>query len=120
MEKSINRVTFEHIENGIVTSGNIASAEKWADAYCKSIDMWQRDSVVAAILMAEMEYILDACYEKPEDLVPHEARLAASKQLLATMGELAVDPKEMERLLKYEASIRSGVYDDEDDEDSSS
>jgi len=118
MEKSINRVTYEHIENGIVTSGNIASAEKWADAYCKSIDMWQRDSVVAAILMAEMEYIFDACYEKPEDLVPHEPRLAASKQLLATMGKLAVDPKEMERLLKYEASIRSGVYDD--DEDSSS
>jgi hypothetical protein len=121
MGKSINRVTFEQIEDGIVTSGKIASAKKWADAYCQSIDMWQRDSVVAAILTTEMEHIFDMCYKKPEGLVPHELKIAAIKQLLATMGELAVDPAKMEQLAKYEASIRSGVYeDDEDDEDEQS
>lgn len=113
-ENTFNRVTHERIENGVVTSGKISSAKRWADAYCQSLDFWQQDSVVSAILMREMEHIFDSCL-KPEDLVPHEARLAASKQLLATMEKLAVDPKELERLSKYEALIRSGVYDDEVD-----
>jgi hypothetical protein len=124
MAKAINRVTHERIENGVVTSGRVASAEKWADAYRNSLDPWQWDSVVASILMREMEQVFDSCYGKPEMLLQHEVRLSAIKQLLSTMGELAVNPDEMQRILKYELHVRSGKTEEDemedDQEDSSS
>ncbi len=119
MSKAIYRITQERIENGVVTSGRIASAEKWAHAYRNILgDVWQRDVLIAALLMHEMECTFDGCCETPEGLATEEDRLAAIKQLLGTMGDHAFDSEELQRLLKYEEEIRSGKYADElDDED---
>jgi len=116
MDSAFNRVTFERLENGVVVSGRIGSAESWADAYRESLDPWQYDAVIASLLLDRIESILDCC-EKPEDIAAQDEWLKTAWYMIYSTKPWIVNNKKLDMLKEYEAEIRSGkAFDDGDDE----
>jgi hypothetical protein len=117
MTKTLNRITHEKLEDGIVVSGSIGSGETWPEAYRRSLDSWQYGPIVAELLLHDVELIFDGC-EEAGDIATHNEWLRAVWCMIEQL-EMTLKPlSELERLKKYEADIRSGVI--FKDEDSSS
>ena len=107
MAKRLNRVTHECLEDGVVVSGKIGSAESWVVAYLGSIDEWQYNAIIAGMLLHQMERIFDSCQE-PSDITEHDGWLAAAWNMFSHLQIPLVQDSEIERLRTYEADIRSG------------
>ncbi len=105
---ALNRVTHERLEDGIVVSGTIQSAETWTVAYRKSLEAWQYAPIIAELLLHDMELIFDVC-EKAEDLEEHNDWIHAAWRMIQHLDYMQKPPEEIERLKKYEADIRSGA-----------
>lgn len=104
MAKSLNRVTHERIEDGVVVSGRIGSSEGWADAYRQSAEEWQYDCIIANMLVHQMDRMYDDC-DTAEDIERYRERLTLNRHFLATLSHLAVTPEELKRLDEYENEI---------------
>lgn len=112
--KSLYRVTFEVIDDGVVVSGRVASAHDWRLAFVRCIgSAWEHNCVIATMLLHKMDAIFDECYGEPENLFEYESDLAAIKAYLDHIKHV-VNPDEMARLVEYEKQVRSGETDEDE------
>jgi|GEM_PF-5168268 len=113
---SINRVTHERIEDGVVTSGKIASAATWSEAFVRCIGDGFLDAVIAKALLKQMENIFDSC-RSIEDIAEHDAWLLAAWNMVPHLKFSLVANDELARLRVYEEDIRNGKNFTEEEED---
>lgn len=112
--KEFNRVTLEHIRDGVVVSGKITSDEKWLRALVDQVEPHDEHNLAAVAMIVYMERLIDfAMYEKA---LSDEAdrHLSACFTWLSAIGHLLFSD-EIESARKQYEAMKSGCFEYGDD-----